>query len=356
MEKFDIILGEEIDKFLNEGLSDILYHFTYAGNLENILKTNKLNASSNLGTAADAAKDKGSFFYFSTQRSKGKVGYGGSHGSTACLVLDGRKLMSSYKGFPTDYWNWSMSRKDYDNPSSYKQALTSKEMEDRIVLDSPYIEPADRFIEEIHVLIPKGAHGNLKYSQYKEIENLANNLRIPIYFYDNEENYKMQVKNRALSLEQIKQLDSSVENDRDRYFRDEDEDGYVGRGHFYYVFKSIMPYLMINYKGEENDLWDLFMRFVKDKGFGDEEFNRVKNEILEKHNQLKKSVGDKYYDYYLDDFLRSISADFHNAKSSTDPYYREFLKILVSDIKRLGAKSLKDYLYKKMEISQSPPS
>ena len=65
---------KETGQVLNEGLSDILYHFTYIPHLRNILKYNKFATSTNLGSSADASKDKGKFFFFSTQRTKGMSG------------------------------------------------------------------------------------------------------------------------------------------------------------------------------------------------------------------------------------------------------------------------------------------
>ena len=112
-------IESQTDNMLSEGLSDILYHYTYIPHLRNILKYNKFATSTNLGSSADASKDKGKFFFFSTQRTKGMSGYAQHHENNVAIVLDGRKLNYTFKGFATDYWNWSKKRSEYQDLIQY---------------------------------------------------------------------------------------------------------------------------------------------------------------------------------------------------------------------------------------------
>lgn len=330
------IIVEELQS-LNEGLSDIIYHYTYLGNLMNILKTNKLNTSNNIGTTADAQKDKGRAFYFSTQRTKGRTGYAYAHGANVALVLDGRKLMSRYKGFPTDYWNWSMNPKDYSDKNSYIQALQSKEMEDRIVTDKPYIENASDYIMEIHINLTRG---HTKKSELQRIQALAQQKQIPIYFYDDEQSYQLQNKKSAKSLD-------AIETD----FRDEDEEDYQrGNRDFYWMFKELVPYIFYDTR-YESQFWQLFKKFL-DSQDKINEFDSYKQEIDKRTNEVSdfyRKPNYKYW-YYLEDKYGSWMADFHNKKSSTDPYYREFLRLLVLDMRDFKADNLKTYLINKLGL------
>lgn len=331
------IISEEI-QYLNEGLSDILYHYTHAGNIANILATNKLNTSSNLGTTADANKSKGKAFYFSTQRTKGKSGYG--HGKDAVLVLDGRKLMQRYKGFPTDYWNWSTSRKDWGTQQDYINALKSSEMEDRIVSDEPYIEPASDYIKEIHIDLNRPWY--LKKSKALEIQQQAKRMGIPIYFYDNTNDYELQNKSKAKPVEQI-----------NTEFGDEADQPYESKSNdFYWKFKELLPYIFFNTR-YESEFWQLFMNFLKSRDEQDK-FDEYKKELDDRIKQVYdfyNKDGYRYW-YYIEDKYRSLMSDLHNAKASRDPYYREFLRLLVRDMRDFKANDLKQYLINKLKLKQ----
>jgi len=332
------IIAEELQS-LNEGLSDIVYHFTHVGNIPNILTTNKINTSNNLGTPADAQKDKGRAFYFSTQRSKGKAGYGYAHGSDAVLVLDGKKLMHRYKGFPTDYWNWSMSRKNYDSDNAYINALRSKEMEDRIVTDKPYIEPASDYILEIHVDLSNPWY--IKKSKAIDIEKFARFTGIPIYFYDDKNQYQLQNKAKAKPPEEI----------NTKFKSEDDDNSYESKSNdFYRMFNDLVPYIFYNTR-YESEFWQLFKKFL-DSQDKENEFDSYKQEIDNRVQQVSNFYKNQHqrYWYYLEDPYRSIMADFHNKKSSTDPYYREFLKLLVKDMRDFKANNFKQYLINKLEL------
>jgi len=331
------IIAEELQS-LNEGLSDIVYHYTHVGNIPNILSTNKFNTSSNIGTTADAQKDRGRKFYFSTQRTKGKSGYGKAHGSNAVLVLDGKKLMQRYKGAPIDYWNWSMNPKDYDNKQTYMQALQSKELEDRIFTDEPYIENATDYILEIHVDLSNPWF--IKKSRAQDIENFAKFDGIPIYFYDDQNQYQLQNKAKAKPLEQI-----------NTKFSDENEEEYNREPNdFYGMFKEFAPYIFYNTR-YESEFWQLFKKFLDSRDKLNE-FDQYKAEIDNRINQVAdfyKKPNYRYW-YYLEDKYRSWMADFHNKKASTDKYYREFLRLLVKDMRDFKADNLKQYLINKLEL------
>lgn len=336
-----LIIDNEIQNLLLEGLSDIIYHFTHIHNIINILKTNKINTSSNIGTQSDAQKDKGRFFYFSTQRSKGKSGYGYHHNSNAVLVLDGRKLMQKYKGFPTDYWNWSMSRKDYDDNQSYIEALRSKEMEDRIITDKPYIESASDYILEIHINISNPWY--VKKKELFELQELSKRMTIPIYFYQDQDNYQLQNKSKAIDLNNI-----------DNGFKADDEKEYVSAyRHFYHAFTTMMPYILYQTK-HENRFWKLLYQFLESKGES-KRYDEIKAKVMDAAMKVYKFYqNDRYKDWYhMEDKYRSIEADFHNEKSSSDPFYREFLRILVQDIRDTGATNLKQYFIKKLGLRTS---
>jgi hypothetical protein len=319
----------ENGQVLNEGLSDILYHFTYIPYLISILKSNKFATSSNLGTPADTKGNKGKFFFFSTQRTKGMSGYGG-HGNAA-IVLDGRKLNQNFKGSPVDYWNWSTKRTDYKTNTDYINALKSEENEDRIVTDKPYIDNANKYIIETHVLVYSG-HTDKK--DISEIYSLAQGLSIPVYFYENEQDYKVQNKARALDPNSL-----AVPDSLDHYEGSQRNDTRD--------FLTLAPYIML----KNNDvkvldaLKQLLMQFLENSYYDDGR-NRV-DQYDEFWDKVKENIQKLNYNpnkYYNDERYRSISSDIHNNRGNPNPQFRELLRLLVADMRKFKAKNLRDYI------------
>jgi hypothetical protein len=333
------IINEEISGILSEGLSKILYHFTHTNNLLNMLKTNKFATSSNLGSRADSWKDRGRFFFFSTQRAKGTSGYGSHHGNVS-IVLDGQKLNQKYKGFPTDYWNWSMKRSDYPNINDYVQAMRSKELEDRIVTNEPYIEDAKSYILEIHIWIR-----NIQNKQTgEEVLQYADN--IPVYFYTDEKNYKLQNKAKAVPLDQIKFPEEpeeepseyySSENIKERKIRDITS-----------IFERIAPMIIYNqtlnneFNENRNAVYELAGRFAQE--YGNPE---ILDRVMYKIDEVLRGY---YYNgiNYADDYYRVLASDIHNHRGNPNEYFRELLRMLIADMKKWGTKDVHDYVYEKL--------
>lgn len=326
------VIKEELKGLLIlEGISDILYHYTYISNLISILKLNKFATSSNLGSTADANRDKGKFFFFSTSRSKGMSGYGGRHGSNAVFVLDGRKLQQTFKGKPMDYWNWSTKSSDYKDKNSYRDALLSKELEDRIITDKPFIEPANIYIKEIHIKI-YSEHTDKE--EVQEIQTLAGQYNIPVYFYIDDQAYALQNKSKAIPADKLDVQDklNKYESNRGNDTRD---------------FLNIAPYILLknNSIGIQDALKALLMNYLKTSKYDNgkdrtDQYQEFWNNVNEKVKKLSSSWG-RMYD---DDQYRSIAADIHNNRGNPNKNFRELLKLLVADMKKNNAKNLKTYM------------
>lgn len=320
------IINEELQN-LNEGLSDIVYHFTYIPHLVNILGMNKFATSSNLGSTADRWKDKGRFFFFSTQRSNGKSGYGRHHGNV-CIVLDGRKLNQRYKGFPTDYWNWSKSPKDYDSKSSYKDALLSLELEDRIVTDKPYIENAKQYIIGIHTLV---RNSNGSFLTKDVLNKIINNIgSIPIYYYNDDNSFRLLDTRKAINVNDIELLDPK--EDYDNLDRSLEPIRY---------FRYIAPIIVYKNAEAEENIKNLLIKFLASVNKPDG-FESVWKDVQDNVKKFGGSWG------YNDDVYPSLSADIHNQRGNPNPYFREILKLLLTDMRNYKANTLKDYVQKKL--------
>ena len=284
---------------IEEGISQVVYHFTNASALANILKTNKIMTSVAYGTDADANINKKKLYYLSLARSMTST-YTKSGRGAAVMKLDGRKLGETYKGAPVDYWG---------------SGWATDEMEDRIFTDKPYIEPADRYIEEISVPMPIWDSGK-KYTQTytthniktaKAIEEEGKKLGIPVYFYYDNANYRMQNKKKALTSvdEWVKMFDKAegktTEWDYDTQFSE--------------------PFYLVP-----------FIEILEKVYFGD----GTKDDLSDK--------GQKLYDNmrWYEDSIRSIVADIHNNKS--DPKARPYIVTIGKAIRKSKHGSFEDLI------------
>jgi hypothetical protein len=287
-----------LQRYLTEGISDIVYHSTSIFKLNQILKTNKFNLSTDLGTGADADLDKNrnKFFYFSTTRHKlGGFSLDPNDGSVM-LVLDGRALGNNLSGKPVDYWG----------PEFRKIDPRKAEAEDRIFHTKPQIDNARKYIKEIHILVPEGFSWNWQDdARNREIRNIwkqALQQKIQIFFYDDKKSYVVQNKKRAIKVDPL-QLKATEKQDFGKTFAHSN----------YFKHWEEMFYI---------DKYDKLSKRAKDI--------------------VWRIAGNKYGDFSFNDYLRSIEADIHNQKS--DPKFNTMLSKMFRKAKVTSAKGFLQYL------------
>ena len=230
-------ITESKQSLINEGISDVTYHFCSLPSLHSILESGKLalTMSSNM---ADAYH-KTNLFYLSTQRSKSsRLGYAGNssgHGrnSIARIELDGDMLKrAGFQGRPLDYWGASMGKqsdiglnssrvqaqfaggKDFhpetqeDKEAILKSQQTSSnfEFEDRIFSNKPSMSLT--YIKRIDCLVPGGKITPIE----KSILQLAENRGVLVSFYDNEKDFVRETTNTL--NQQILNSEGEYENPR----------------------------------------------------------------------------------------------------------------------------------------------
>jgi len=184
-------------KFINllkEGgvISPLLYHVTNVNRVLSILKNNQFMLTPTIGTDSDERHQK-KFYFLSTSRIK----YGGyvrslNKRGLVNLELDGKKLGNKYKSINVDYWGGSFRDTAWEQ-GNYQKFLRYNENEERIVSDDPYIKPATKFLNSIHVNVEnvENYRDNTK-RKLAELESEAKNKNIPIYFYDDFDDFKIQ--------------------------------------------------------------------------------------------------------------------------------------------------------------------
>jgi len=150
------LIMENWRKFLKEGISDVVYHYTSGiTKAAQILEENKFMASGGFTKEVETELGKGKLYYFSTARTPVNA-YTGNYPQGVIFKLDGRALAQKYKGAPVDYWADPKYNKSSKLAANVGQtgAVEGFEAEDRILLDEPYIDDADTYIDEIHFALP----------------------------------------------------------------------------------------------------------------------------------------------------------------------------------------------------------
>jgi hypothetical protein len=197
---------KENKSILEEGLSDILYHFTTIKVLSSIVKTNSMICSSSYSNTRDRLINPNYPFFISFTRQHnnnfGYVSYMNRDGNKPLsqllcvrITFDGRRLNSNYKGNAVNYHN-------IENPRNKQQQMYKddplkmveiRQSEDRLYSNSPIIADIDRYIIRIDILVPKKDF----YNSYCPTLNLvAKILKNPtfknkIFVYEDERTYNI---------------------------------------------------------------------------------------------------------------------------------------------------------------------
>jgi len=275
-------------KLIDEGVTDIVYHFTNIYSLNGILKSNRFLTKLVLGYKQEEKINRGRFFFLSTTRSKSEGFFKETPGSVR-IKLDGRKLSQKYKGYPIDYWGASN--------------LYTPEMEDRIVLDKPYIDNAIYYILEISILNDKS---NKKI--IKSVITLCEKNNIPVFLYDNISDYTMGNKNNALKINYLKGYDDelTVDNTTNKLDNPWDE--------------KILK--LISYKNPD-----------------------VLSNYDEKTKENVNNINIKITDYYdLKDYANEIKRYLKRNRINT-----QLIEYLIKDMRKHKAIDIDEYIFKKFK-------
>lgn len=304
----------QLHGLLNEMLSGDVYHYTYARPILNILKTNKINLSSNLGTHADEYGNKPFFLSFSRTGSF-KLGWGkkGTDGRSR-IVFDGAKLNNRYKSMPVDYFGWKGMATDINARDSF-------EYEDRILSDKPTIDNAISYIKRIDMIV-KDIERNPQYAaSYKQILILANQLNVPAFVYSNEKDASSNTNNINDVILNYDSGDSTPDNREDKFYGDTD------------LISKIIAIVLYDekYTNDSELFCNDVQAYVKDNNI---QFDIDCNRTFERMRNL-------YYN--PQDYLSSISADLHNLfKGGRDGGVREHVMLLVREMKKHKVQTVKD--------------
>jgi hypothetical protein len=352
-------------KMLNEGISDVVYHYT--SGLEKgakILEQNKFLASGGFTKDVESELGKGKLYYFSTARTAANA-YTGTYPQGVIFKLDGRALGQKYKGVPLDYWaTKKRSSKKAANPDPGE--TEGFEAEDRILLDDPYIEDADRYIDEIHFAIPlyrfsKGmfddkptrkAESSIENYQMEGLRKgvaVAEQRNIPYYIHIDKQTFPfVEVgKKKALTslsefMEELEESGVTVNEPRDQASVYKSRSGAeFGEDEVFLYVQAAQDILAGKERFEGTN--------VKGKvGYRDEAERKREGTVMFRNLTGSPNMQGRFY--------REIDNSLHNV--SSNPKARKTLEMLASLMRNTKQKTIKDFetylnqVYKKNQTEQ----
>lgn len=315
---------------LLEGLSSLVYHFTGIQNILKILEQDKLIASGAMANVADGgSQNRNKHFYVSFQRSRSaQIGYAGNTGGGGCCIeFDGQALNSKYKGTAIDYWQRGKDPKV--NGLGKSGVMSSNELEDRLVLDTPYVPNARRYIKSIHVTVRE----NQGREYYDKLDKYCKRLDIPVYFYATDEDFRNGFKQRAVPLEQIEIKEPDYKHGE--YVQDDLSDAIFN-------LKGVVPFFV--YKDQNNI--ELLKKILPNPEFEDL-YDKFTMSNLDYH-YLSKRNGE-YDQHYIKELKQRLYTDVSNFRTTKNPLLLEFSRILSKELRRYGANSVIEWVDKKLE-------
>jgi 8-oxo-dGTP pyrophosphatase MutT (NUDIX family) len=254
------------ESILNEGGTDVLYHFSSVNSAVGILQSGEFLLSSSTGVGMEQRyAPRGYPYFMSTSRTK--TGdyhrYVGTAG--VMFVLDGRWLSQRYVIKPVDYWD-----------RMWLNTARTSESEDRIFSKSNSIPITP--VKQIHVLIKEQ---DPRVSPHvRQVLILCKQKQIPAFLYTEESQWRVQNIRAAVSPSQIQQL---------------------LRGHK----PSSLTFPPREYMKRWIEL------IVKDS----------KQQLSKEADRLRYNI------MYYNDVYKTLDADMHNARKPGDRDYKNVVKI-----------------------------
>lgn len=185
-------------EFLNESLTDIVYHVTHVPNAHDIITHNRLLTSvltkseakyafdiQKTGPKVPTTKSGAMYAYYISvartplssylQQTHHNALNSSASGGSVTFKLDGRKLGQRYKAEPISYYG---SRQD-----SARLRWDAEESEDRILLNDKYLKNFLDYVLEVHLFDPNPEYSTSLAVQKKNMIEVLQSKGIPIKIY-----------------------------------------------------------------------------------------------------------------------------------------------------------------------------
>jgi len=267
--------------YLTESLEKV-YHALDVHQMISILKNNSLELSPNV-SKVETEMGADTYYYLSTMRNKSGSYFLGVSKNTkypmkdVYFEIDYDYLKSKMKSAPVDYWK--AGRKD-------------SEEEERFWSDEDHISDVSKFIKKINVLLMDSLSDEARKKHIVNLYWQAKMRNIPIFFYDNPQNFVLGKK----------PLDLNFDND---YNFEHPKSEYV------------------------NDL-DAINKLMNDKKLDGKEVKRLKDVMR--------------YDVYRSDFIGALTREVHGSRKMLTSVNREYIKDFIDLMKKYKRKTVKEFV------------
>jgi len=356
------LLMENWRKFLKEGISDVVYHYTSGINrAAQILEENRFMASGGFTKEVESELGKGKLYFFSTSRTPINIVVG-TYPQGAIFKLDGRALAQKYKGAPVDYWadpKYNKSSKLAANVGK-TGATEAFEAEDRILLDEPYIPDADTYIDEIHFAVPlyrkeknmfsdkpeRRTALSLNWYQMDGIERgvaVAEQRGIPYYIHIDQSTWPHVEVGKKKAFTKLADFKQEIEKSGVKI---SSKPGPLRTPEEQAEYDKLVGDRVRKESGEDEVF--LFVQAAQDILAGKEQFEgaNVKGKVNYSKESDRKDTGKKFFRALAGSpnaygrFVRDIDNPLHNVGSNPDA--RKTLEMLASLMRSTKQKTIKD--------------
>lgn len=306
---------------LNEGVSDVVYHFTSPQRAYNILKNNEILMAPVLN--ADSHENKlsgGKYFYLSTTTSRSsKVGYYAYKNANGApmvrITLNGRQLNSRFKSYPVDYFQPLPGTSKGDNFD-----MSRDEMEMRVVSNNDVIKPANSYIYSVEIV------NSTSENYLVQLNKLCDDLGIKFYAYDEVKYFDASHKNKAIKVRPYDDFDASFTGPNTH------TEGDV------FPLSNVLSYIVLNNQKISLD------SVISDLDY--EERIQLKSMVVEKLKTLE-------YDFRIKSnvpsHLQQLNNSIKSLNKNASTTFRYLIRLMVNDMKKKNIGSLKEYLYSKVK-------
>ena len=301
------------ESFIEEALTDIVYHYTSLRFCYRIMESDTIYLQSALGGQSDNYGN-GKMFYLSTTRQRSNVsGYKKDTTGVARLELDGRRLNQRYSGKPIDYWG-----KDFRTPERF-------ETEDRLLSNESEIYPASKYIKRIDILINPDKEYDVQLAT--NILYSKSFLRRITYVYDNANDFNKQSDNTLnKELLDFEKFDQSQKIDKSVF--DHNKNALIDAAKYFgYLYSNMLPENL--YKNRKQE----YAKLLNKNGLN----HLAKNSNI--YNNLDGVMGG------IKEAINYMSDNLHNLSRNPTEESQKFIKLVSVFFKNNNLKSYRD-LYK----------
>lgn len=319
---------------LYERVSSVVYHFTFIENLIKIISDNRLKAAPSKYNSCENPFSKGKSYFISTTRS-GKVGFASGDNDGSYIVkfkIDGDKINTKYSGYAMDYFLGTGNR---------------NEMEDRILLNDPYINNFGLYVSELHIVIdPEYIERLFKrlgihlYDFIDKIIEWCNENKIKLKLYENLKDFR--IEKNQIELNKIKDIlkELKKENNSQSITWGSSLEDYLIDYNGGLIF---MVYVLSNPDGEldMNKAIMLSKKIFKGKKtakLSEEDIKDIENTLSRINHYMESNVS-----FIIIDYVHDMNREINNHRKNNNSF---FIKC-VHDLNRLIKKMTpEDYVLK----------